>query len=213
MQLPVCCQCPAPPPAPASNGQRSHWQTGREPGRVSERGEQEQQAERGRNTRDREEERVRERLVLREKKKQRTTSDWKQEWGVETEECIEEQRGKCTNFIQVTSRSSLAAGWMETEEGSGFPGEGGKPPLALLLRTWPPTCLYAPLVPDGCSCGCSWRFGEDGVDVNTRVLSAVTSACRTSIYEPDRKNTEEEKYSDESRMMGGKSIIIATAKF
>lgn len=77
MQLPVCCQCLAPPPAAASKGQRSHWQTGQGPGRVSERGEQEQQAERRTDTRDREEEQVRERLVLREKKKQRRT--WLQE--------------------------------------------------------------------------------------------------------------------------------------
>lgn len=97
MQLPVCRQCLAPPPAPASKGQRSYWQTGQEPGRVSERGEQEQQAERGRDTRDREEEQVRERLVLREKKKQRELKeddarDWKQEWRVETEKCTKLQK-------------------------------------------------------------------------------------------------------------------------
>lgn len=90
---------------------------------------------------------------------------------------------------------------METEEGSGFPSEGGKAPPVLLLRMWPPTCLYAPRVPEDCSCGCSWRFGEEGVDVNTRVLSAVTSACRTSIWESDREKNGE---SDESLLMGGK---------
>lgn len=95
-----------------------------------------------------------------------------------------ERREKSTNFIWVTSLSSLVAGWMETEETSFFPGEGGKEPLALLLRM---CALCDPLVPEDCSCGCSCRFGEEGVDVNTRVLSAVTSACRTSICSPVTK--------------------------
>lgn len=103
--------------------------------------------------------------------------------GEETEKRTKEKRGKTYIHKKVTSLSSLAAGGMQTEEASGCPGKPGKAPLALLLRTCPPTCLYAPLVPDGCSCGCSWRFGEEGVEVSTRVLSAVTSACRTSIWE------------------------------
>lgn len=86
MQLPVCHQSLAPPPGPASNGLR---QTGQGPGRVSERGEQEQQAERGRETRDGEEEQqIRERLVLRKRKKLRQlgsktgdSSGWKQDEG------------------------------------------------------------------------------------------------------------------------------------
>lgn len=90
-QLPVCCQCTAPPPAPASTGQRSHWQTGQEPGRESEKGEPEQQAERWRDIRDREEEQVRERLVLRERKirelKIQVTGNRK----VETEKCQRRQ--------------------------------------------------------------------------------------------------------------------------
>lgn len=69
-------------------------------------------------------------------------------------------------------------------ETSFFAGESGNAPLALLFRMCD---LYDPLVPEDCSCGCSWRFGEEGVDVNTRVLSAVTSACRTSICKPDTK--------------------------
>lgn len=68
MQLPVCHLFLAPPFAPASTGQRKPWETGLGPGRESERGEQEQQAERGRDTIDWEEEQVGERLVLREKK-------------------------------------------------------------------------------------------------------------------------------------------------
>lgn len=93
MQLPVCCQRLAPLPAPASKVQRSHWQTGQGPGRVSERGEQEQQAESGRDGTNREEEQhIRGRLVLREKRKLKDASDWKQEWRVETEKCTQLQK-------------------------------------------------------------------------------------------------------------------------
>lgn len=144
---------------------------------------------------------VREKLVQREK--QRELGSWRKryEWletGMKVRSSFQscrnskKKRGQCRNFTEATSLSSLATGWMGTEEGSGFPCEDGKAPLALLLRIWPPTCLYAPLVPEDCSCGCSWRFGEEGVDVNTRVLSAVTSACRTSIWEWKTERTGED---------------------
>lgn len=112
-----------------------------------------------------------------------------------------------------TSLSSLAAGWTETDEGSGFPVEDGNAPLALLLRMCPPTCLYAPLVPEGCSCGCSWRFGEEGVDVNTRVLSAVTSACRTSILGARQKKNGDKKFQKWWNLMMGEKSVTSTKHY
>lgn len=72
-QLPVCRQSLDSHPAPANEGHSSYWQTGQEPGRESERGEQ--QAERGRDATDRQEEQGSERLVVRETKRQEDT--WK----------------------------------------------------------------------------------------------------------------------------------------
>ena len=114
MQLPVCCQCLNPLPAAASKSHRSYWQTVREPGRESEIGEQEQQAERGRDTRDRDEEQVRQRLVVREEKKrnQRAKEQDKRKgsknnwWEKRThkskdaEMCFKEKRGKWTTVSE-----------------------------------------------------------------------------------------------------------------
>lgn len=71
MRLPVCLLPLAPLSAAASTGQRKAAETGPEPGRETERGERrQQQAERGGDSTDWEEEQVRDqRLALEEQKR------------------------------------------------------------------------------------------------------------------------------------------------
>lgn len=66
---------------------------------------------------------------------------------IEVSSRITKEKKQMPSIFLVTSLSSLATDGMELDEDSGFPADAGKAPLTLLLRTWPPTCLYDPLVP------------------------------------------------------------------
>lgn len=111
----------------------------------------------------------------------RTRSSSPREVSSERRNMRSKDKGQNTDVLDVTSLSSWTTHCLGTAGASDLVDKVWKAPLMLLLRTWLP-CLYDPRVPADCSCGCSWRLGEEGVDVNTRVLSAVTSACRTSIW-------------------------------